>query len=128
MISSMKLNSDISKVLERFVGGFPPVIDCGEGWYPLIVRLDRDISSIDPLYTIYQIKQKFGSLRFYCNPSNPYLLQEIHKIVANTERISLLTCEETGKPGELMKKDGIYKTLHSSYKDLGWIPVTNKFS
>lgn len=41
----------------------------GGGWVSLIVELDAKLASIDPNYTIEQIKEKFGLLRFYARPS-----------------------------------------------------------
>ena len=40
-------------------------MDCGEGWRPIIVQLDRDIAAIESDYEVHQIKEKFGGLRFY---------------------------------------------------------------
>jgi hypothetical protein len=35
------------------------------GWKSLIKELDSKMSELDPNYTIEQIKEKFGGLRFY---------------------------------------------------------------
>ena len=37
----------------------------GPGWKNLIKELDSKMSAIDPDYTIEQIKEKFGGLRYY---------------------------------------------------------------
>lgn len=115
----------LKDLMTRFDSNFPSTISCDSGWYPLIGKLHNDIVKIDPDYKIYQIKEKFGSLRFYYAPSNPKFSERIDGLIRNTERISLLTCENTGKPGELMRQGehGAYKTLHSSFTEQGWMPV-----
>jgi len=115
-------------ILLRFHPTFPATISCDEGWFPLIQRLHNDILKIDPDYKIYQIKEKFGGLRFYYAPSNPEFCEQINGLIRNAERISLLTCEVTGKPGELMRKGkyGQFKTLHYSFREEGWEPVSQQ--
>ena len=45
-------------------------IDVDEGWYQLIIDCDKELTAIDPKYSILQIKEKFGALRYYMTPSN----------------------------------------------------------
>lgn len=63
-------------VLERLEGKVPQcLIDrmnrpadllcTPEEWYPNIIELDMKLSRLHPDYTILQIKEKFGGLRFY---------------------------------------------------------------
>ena len=75
---------------------------------------------IDPDYGLYQIKEKFGSLRIYFRTSWPDREKRIAEIIRRYERASRLVCEKTGKPGRLMKKHGTYKTLHESFTNDGW--------
>jgi len=51
-------------------GGSNPV---GKGWVPIVEQLDKDISELDPDYNITQVKEKFGTLRYYCDYSEPEL-------------------------------------------------------
>src|SRR4029078_4836825 len=44
-----------------------------------------------------QVKEKFGTLRFYVD----YASEEVYKMVAEAEALSAKTCEECGRPGEL---------------------------
>lgn len=39
-------------------------------WEDIVIKLDKDLAEIDPEYKILQVKQKFGSLRFYYLPSD----------------------------------------------------------
>lgn len=98
-------------------------IDCDEGWHDLICKMHNEIIDVDPDYSIYQIKEKFGVLRVYFKATGPVQEKKIWSIVQRYERASSLTCELTGKPGRLMRKSGQFKTLHSSFEEQGWVPV-----
>lgn len=113
-------------LLDKIDPTFGQNIDCGEGWWPLLEQMHSRIIEIDPDYRIYQIKEKFGSLRFYFASSEPSRENAIRKIVLTYERLSILTCEKTGKPGEIMTKGGVYKTLHRSFTSDGWVPVSQE--
>lgn len=39
--------------------------ECGDGWYDLINKLCSDISKIDSNVIAIQVKEKYGTLRFY---------------------------------------------------------------
>jgi len=45
----------------------------GKGWMPIIEQLDKDITALDPDYSITQIKEKFGTLRYYADFQEPEL-------------------------------------------------------
>lgn len=55
--------------LERIKNRIPPGwgrwISCGPGWYSLLVKLDEDLSTLAPDYEVHQVKEKYGTLRFY---------------------------------------------------------------
>lgn len=52
-------------LLRRIPDGWGRWISCDAGWYPLIVDLDAAMAAIWPTYVVQQVKEKFGSLRFY---------------------------------------------------------------
>lgn len=93
--------------------------ECRDGWYELLRSL---CTEIDEAYAeaglpvdirIDQIKEKFGTLRFYYHtwehadktPENEAAYKEVHlkigEIVGRYEEISEEVCEECGKPGVL---------------------------
>lgn len=113
----------LNPVLARFIAEAPKEIWCDEGWWLLIAKCDMEVSAIDPEYTIFQIKEKFGGLRYYYSPSSPIHTPKMDEIVAKYERICSMTCEVSGKHGYLMKKSFQYKTLHDSYLEQGWTKV-----
>ncbi len=57
------------ELLERLMARIPPGwgrwVDCGPGWYPILAELDEKLSDLIPRYEIHQIKEKYGTLRFY---------------------------------------------------------------
>ena len=113
----------LKPVLARINPDYGVVISCESGWWTLISNCDKELSAIDPDYTIFQIKEKFGGLRYYYSPSNPDNGTQMDEIVRKYEKICSMTCEVTGKHGYFMKKDFRYRTLHESYIEQGWAKV-----
>jgi hypothetical protein len=56
---------DLRKILERIPLRWGRWISCGPGWYPFIIELDRKLAEIAPDYQLHQVKEKFGTLRYY---------------------------------------------------------------
>ena len=82
----------------------PPITDVGffqvgKGWYPLIQKLIEDLIELGWNKQVYQVKEKFGGLRFYINTGT----EEIHQRIRKAEDESYETCETCGEPGELRK-------------------------
>lgn len=75
--------------------------DCGstigKGWLPLVIELDAQLSELNPDYTINQIKQKFGGLRYYVTGVG----DEGHELIMEAERKAAQTCEICGAPGKV---------------------------
>lgn len=94
--------------------------------YPLRTKLTSKLGKISfflrprmrfkkvptPPVTIDQVKEKFGTLRFYYSGGDT----NIAEMVSMVERISEVTCEETGAPGKMHVRGAWYKTLS---KDAG---------
>jgi len=86
-------------------------MQCGsgirEGWYELVLELDDAISKIYPLYTIDQVKEKFGGLRFYIGILPDILPQEqhdeIYRLIHEAEEKSYVMCDVCGKLGQTMQ-------------------------
>ena len=60
-----------------------------------------------PKITIEQIKEKYGTLRFYFSGGD----DTAEGAVSFAEYLSSVTCEETGEKAHLYKKHGYYRTL-----------------
>ena len=116
------MTANLGPVLKRFAPGWPPSVDCDPGWHPIIVRLDEAMSAIDPRYTLHQVKEKFGGLRYYYAPSGEEHREGLDALVRSAEVLRSITCEVTGDPGYLMEKSGRRKTLSAYYIVEGWKP------
>jgi len=112
---------------QSFGKGWEKLLRCDDGWINIIAECHSELLAIDNNYSIYQIKEKFGTLRYYCEPSNPKHKEKFSEIVDKYERMSIKTCEISGASGVLMKKDGCLKTLNPTLgKTLGFEKCGNK--
>lgn len=55
----------LARILNRIPAGWGRWISCGPGWYARLVELDKEIATILPEYEVHQVKEKFGTLRYY---------------------------------------------------------------
>lgn len=82
--------------------------ECGNGWYDIIYDLSKAITKLDPKgnTAAVQVKEKFGTLRFYVNQST----DAVNDIINQAEFESSRTCEHCGNHGTL-HSDGWCITL-----------------
>jgi len=86
--------------------------ECNDGWFNIINMLCRNIQSHlnwkqeIPQVVVTQVKEKFGSLRFYYDGGDEY----VSGLVSMAEAISEVTCEACGEPGEA-RQVGWHKVL-----------------
>lgn len=118
----------IKTILLRIPDGWGRWISVDAGWYPLVIATDQRLAELDPDYVVQQIKEKFGTLRYYCAPSGddpgPELLDALDAITDDAERVSAMTCERCGEAGVLQRTRYWAKTLCNSCADgLGYAPV-----
>lgn len=81
----------------------PPIyaygIQCRDGWYSLVYRMCKELDEAGIDLKIHQIKQKFGSLRFYHGgintDENEY--EKYAEIRNRYREESEWTCEECGQ-------------------------------
>ena len=94
---------ELSETVSLMCYGF----ECGDGWFDLIWDLCEKIEPIvDKDFNVFQVKEKFGGLRFYTDGCS----DEIFKLIHEAEMIAEATCENCGKPGK-SRKGGWIKTL-----------------
>jgi hypothetical protein len=114
-----EIQLQIEELKKKIVPEYWKSIDVDEGWYQLVIDCDKELTGVDPNYQIYQVKEKFGGLRFYTKPSNlddKHTLMRIGDIISKYEDIASRTCSATGGPGVLMKSIGGWlKTLNPEY-------------
>jgi hypothetical protein len=94
--------------LEDFQKAFPGMFDnvyCGfslpKGWGPIVWRLCESIAEYkDCKVQVVQIKEKFGSLRFYvnieANDDDGEISGEVYDLIHKYEDFSSLVCEACG--------------------------------
>jgi hypothetical protein len=71
----------------------------GPGWGPLLEELVNDLLALGWDGTVWQVKEKFGGLRFYIGSAS----DEVWERIVKAEKKSFEICEHCGKPG---KPDG----------------------
>lgn len=120
----------IETILRRIPEGWGRWLSVDAGWYPLVTATDHRLAQVDPGYRVQQIKEKFGTLRYYCAPSSehpsPELLDALDAITEDAERVSASTCERCGEPGILRRTRYWAKTLCTLCgDDLGYTPASD---
>lgn len=63
------------------------------GWDDLVTEVHTILVAWDPDYEVYQIKEKFGGLRYYCNIPHSSM---IHGVIEKAEAESYKTCQHCG--------------------------------
>jgi hypothetical protein len=97
-------------------------MDTGDGWYKLLdecmekLQYFCDLCSKDGKEVkviARQIKEKFGTLRFYLDVEGGNKIENdiVDDIINEAEAESERTCEVTGMPGAICQQGGWYKVL-----------------
>jgi hypothetical protein len=81
------------------------------GWYDTVFQLDKDIAALDPNYTIAQVKEKFGGLRYYIETIDPAVADAAEELIRIAEDKVSKLCDECGESGKLRTDLGWYRTL-----------------
>lgn len=93
----------LQRILRRIPDRWGRWIGHDAGWYPIVVRCDERLAAIDPDYVVHQVKEKFGTPRYYCAPppgaSGNRCARCLDDITSDAERASAVTCERCGQPG-----------------------------
>lgn len=112
----------IEKYPKLYVGHTRPIsenlmsfgFECGDGWFKIIDKLSAKIEEYnntladgDEHCIAIQVKEKFGSLRFY----TMFTPEEIDKLIVEAEILSEKTCEECGEPSEIFEDYGWFRSL-----------------
>lgn len=94
--------------------------DCKDGWYDLIDILCKNIMSyclsspgLPGIPIALQVKEKFGTLRFYTLGGDDH----IQDLISAAEILSERTCEQCGNPGKLYTRGWMYVACDEHLKD-----------
>lgn len=82
------------------------------------ITLKEDISKEFPQIEVVQVKEKFGTLRFYTNYGDDY----IYGAIEMAESMSAVTCETCGAPGKLFSYGWWHVAcdVHKTQDDIDW--------
>lgn len=142
----LQLVEKYPKILQDYGGDMKKTcmhwgMECGDGWYDLLnellAKLDylSDVSGVQVIAD--QIKEKFGTLRFYYHEVHARFPKENSSIVSNiiddiiskAESRSEYVCEKTGKDGVLCSRMGWMTTLCKEEADKeGFAPVNPRIA
>lgn len=110
----MTIDEREQSLYQEFPDLFQPVyrdqraeVSVGLGWFNLVRELCIELSKMETKPVVMQIKEKFGTLRFYINEYT----EELDKIISKYELMSETVCEECGEPGKLRPELRWIKTL-----------------
>lgn len=114
-----QIKLDFIVELRNETGSYYPIafgFECDDGWFELLDELMTEIEKIDieKIANLYQVKEKYGGLRFDLDYSN----REIDKIVDEYQEKSYYVCEICGKEGELCVANHWYKTVCPEHREL----------
>jgi hypothetical protein len=100
---------------DKKYGGFA----VGDGWFDIINMMSRNIQShlrwkpeVPPV-EVQQVKEKFGTLRFYYQGGDDY----IRGLTSMAEAMSEVTCQECGKPGKLRQGGWMVTLCDQHYEE-----------
>lgn len=111
---SVFADRNASRTMSAMANGF----DCGDGWEPLIRVAAEKLADLSPFIKASQVKEKFGSLRFYLSEVPPEYDKEAWLTVEIAERASMVTCETCGEVGKLQQHMGwLYTSCAKHLKD-----------
>ena len=86
----------IEELLIKYEIDYPPCgASCGEGWFSLIEKLFQDLIAAGWNRELFQLKEKFGSLRIYVNDAS----DSIYELIDKAENASSSICEVCGRQG-----------------------------
>lgn len=101
-----------------------------DGWFALIEEMSQALDSLNiPAedFWISQVKEKFGGLRVYVDYTSSVpesTQQQIRDIVQRAKDKADVTCELTGAPGQLCKRNGHFLTVGQwAQAKFGYSPV-----
>lgn len=92
----------LTDMMNRIPDGWGRWISCGYGWYSIITNANEQLKFIDPDYEIHQVKEKFGTLRYYIGSKFDFDSIEfkiMQTIIRYAEHLSEITCEQCGAKG-----------------------------
>lgn len=83
------------------------LFECNDGWFNLLDELSEKLTKVSPECQAVQVKEKYGTLRFYVDCAN----DEAYDIISEYEGKSANTCEHCGSTDNVTQTQGWIVTL-----------------
>jgi hypothetical protein len=107
------------KLISRIPQGWGNYVSCDSGWDWILEELEEKLNHLDSNYEVHQVKEKFGTLRFYFSTRKEDIVSDImDDCVSHAEYLSAHTCESCGKSA-VSSKPGFDFTVKLRGK--GWV-------
>lgn len=88
----------------------PPI-----GWVDLVLDLNAELSNLIPDYTVAQVKEKFGELRYYIGsygiPRDDPRMDLVRELIAEAEDHSMRICQVCGESARFRNNHAWHATL-----------------
>lgn len=91
---------------------YPLMISVPIGWHQIVLDLNAEISHLLPDYTISQVKEKFGELRFYIESfgvgKDDPRIDIVDELIKEARIASHTTCQVCGSPDGVNNMDNFW--------------------
>ncbi|WP_373198329.1 hypothetical protein [Mycobacterium marinum] len=118
------------RILHRIPQRWGHEINHGPGWYPIVAACHEQFVAVDPNYVVHQVKQKYGTLNYHCTSEAelaPEQWEAFDATIDRAARLSAVTCELCGGPGEMCERNEWFKTLCVPCSEpLGYLSVARR--
>jgi hypothetical protein len=99
------LYRDVSKLPSESLMCFG--FECGDGWFNILDRLSKALTDLDEDVVAVQVKEKYGTLRFYITGGS--IIAD--NLIDRAEIESARTCEACGESGKMRNVGHWLRTL-----------------
>jgi len=90
-------------------------ITCGSGWGKILEDLCAKLHKLftdaglegDNYPSVGQVKEKFGTLRFYMNQMPESVSEKAYEFISEAENLSAITCDICGAPGKTRNRSWV---------------------
>ena len=100
--------SSMAPILARMDDATDRAVRVDAGWDDVLLEVDQRLAALDPDYKVFQVKEKFGGLRFSCSLDRH---PEGYRVIADAELEAAQRCERCGRPGEIDRQTPYLRTL-----------------
>jgi len=82
-----------------------------KGWFEIVAKLDDELTKLYPFYVVDQIKEKFGTLRYYVSGfPEGFPMDKVNTLLGDASAASSKVCEVCGANAEYGMVEGLVLT------------------